>query len=222
MSWFTSDFAAFLSELEANNNRDWFNAQKGRYEKSVKEPFEAFVEELITRMQKLNPAIRITAKEAVFRIARDTRFSKDKTPYKTHMAAIISPGGRKHLADPGLYVQLNAEGVQLYTGVYEPDKDALHRIREEIADKGKKFSSLITAAEFRKHWGEMQGEKNKRIPKELEEAAAIQPLIYNKQFYFGAVFKPDWLTRQKLPETLVEYYRIAMPVIEFFRKPMAG
>jgi uncharacterized protein (TIGR02453 family) len=219
---FTPDFVAYLADLEANNEREWFHAHKARYEKSVKEPFEAFVEDLIARLQKLNPALALTAKDAIFRIARDTRFSKDKTPYKTHMAALLSNSGRKGIHEPGLYLQISPTGVDLYTGAYEPEKEALQRIREEIADRDKDFKALLADKAFKKLWGELQGEKNKRIPKELEEAAQRQPLLYNKQFYFHAQLGKSQVTHPKLAETLVEHYRVAMPLMAFFQKPMVG
>ncbi|MCB0818301.1 MAG: DUF2461 family protein, partial [Flavobacteriales bacterium] len=82
MAWFTADYQRFFKDLAAHNDRDWFHANKKRYETSVKKPFEAFVQELIDRMGKLDKQYRITPKEAIFRIHRDVRFSNDKTPYK--------------------------------------------------------------------------------------------------------------------------------------------
>ena len=105
MHFFEQDFIDFFKELQQNNHRDWFHSQKKRYENSVKQPFLIFVQEIINQMQDMDQAITMEAKEAMFRINRDIRFSKDKSPYKTHMAAIISAGGKKDMTTPGMYLQ---------------------------------------------------------------------------------------------------------------------
>jgi hypothetical protein len=103
MTCFTTDFNAFFMDLAKNNNKEWFDANRKRYESSVKKPFHAFVGEAIQRIGKLDRTVAIEPKEAIFRINRDIRFSKDKTPYKLSCSAIISPAGRKDHAVPGLY-----------------------------------------------------------------------------------------------------------------------
>jgi len=97
MSYFTKDFIKFLKGLNKNNEREWFHANKKDYVTHVKDPFKAFVQLIIDKMQKVDPTVVITPKDAIFRINRDIRFSKDKTPYKTNVSAAISAGGRKDL-----------------------------------------------------------------------------------------------------------------------------
>ena len=108
MSYFNQDFIKFFKELESNNNREWFNENKERYIHSVKDPFFSFVEEMIHRISEENDSFNIAPKEAIFRIYRDVRFSKNKLPYKTTASAIISPGGRKDFTTPGYYLELSA------------------------------------------------------------------------------------------------------------------
>ncbi|MDX1315878.1 MAG: DUF2461 domain-containing protein, partial [Eudoraea sp.] len=91
----TKDTMGFLKALKKNNNREWFNENKSRYTKSVKEPFEQFIAEMIDAVSPFFDTLAITPKDAIFRIYRDVRFSKDKSPYKTHVSAIVSPAGRK-------------------------------------------------------------------------------------------------------------------------------
>ena len=95
MAYFTKDFIDFFKELAANNKKEWFDFNRKRYEKSVKQPFAEFVQEMIDRIRADDPKVDISTKDAIFRINRDVRFSKDKTPYKTHMAAIVSARGKK-------------------------------------------------------------------------------------------------------------------------------
>ena len=101
MAYFTKDFIDFFKELAANNKKEWFDSNRQRYEKSVKQPFAEFVQEMIDRIQPDGPAVYISTKDAIFRINRDIRFSNDKTPYKTYMAALVSAKGKKDKGTPG-------------------------------------------------------------------------------------------------------------------------
>lgn len=95
MAYFDENFLKFFKSLNKNNHKEWFDKNKSTYEASVKKPFEKLVADLIFKMQKLHPGFQCEVKDAVFRINRDIRFSKDKTPYKTNVSAVICHGGRK-------------------------------------------------------------------------------------------------------------------------------
>ena len=135
MSYFSPDFIQFFKDLRSNNEREWFHANKKRFETTVKKPFESFISDVIELLSVHDKHILITPKEAIFRIYRDTRFSKDKTPYKTHMSAVVSRGGRKDLTSPGVYLECNDEHFRIYSGVYMPNSKQLQRIREAIASQ---------------------------------------------------------------------------------------
>jgi len=222
MAYFTKDFLKFIKDLSKNNNRDWFNANKSRYIEHVKEPFEAFIQVMIDEMQKLDRNVLITPRDAIFRIYRDTRFSKDKTPYKTHISAIVSRGGRKNKSSPGIYIQFSAEDARIYSGAYELDKNALQNVREGITSNLKEFNSLINDRKFKNKFGEILGEKNKRIPKEFQEIAEVQPLIANKQFYFFAKFDPEIVLDPKLTKIMIDHYKIAQPLGNFLWEASKG
>jgi uncharacterized protein (TIGR02453 family) len=215
MAWFTSDFNKFFIELAPNNNKEWFDANRKRYEKSVKEPFEAFVAEAIEQVAKVDPKVTITPREAIFRINRDVRFSKDKAPYKSRMSAVVAAGGRKDHSSGGIYFEIGPENVAFYGGQYMPDKDQLQRIREHIAANLAQFKKLRSAKAFVDHFGEIQGERNKIVPKEFKEALAKEPLIANKQFYFMAELPPKNVTSPKLVELLMEHYKAMKPMNDF-------
>lgn len=220
MTYFTKDYHKFLKDLNKNNNREWFHANKKRYETSVKNPFYDFVEVMIEQLSAIDKRIVITPKDAIFRINRDIRFSKDKTPYKTQMSAILSPGGRKNRSTPGLYIQFGVEDVRLYSGMYMVDKKVLQRIREKIVSHPKEFKKLITTKKFVNHFGEIHGEKNKRIPKEFQESAAQQPLLFNKSFYYFATFKPTIVEEPKLPKLLIDHFKAAQPLNAFLAEAL--
>ena len=217
MSHFNQDFIDFFSELTKNNTRDWFNANKPRYELSVKKPFEVFVEEMIHRINEEEDDLRITPKEAIFRIYRDVRFGKDKSPYKTHASAIISPKGRKDFTVPGWYIQLSAEDVRFYSGMHEMDKNQLQRFREHIAANMDEFDSLLKEKDFKKYFGKIYGEQNKRIPKEFQEVAVKQPLIANKQFYYFSKFEPKKILSKNFTDLLMKCYFVSRNMNNFIK-----
>lgn len=215
MSWFTADYLAFFKDLAKNNNKEWFDASKKRYDTSVKQPFEAFVAEVIKRVAKEDKRVRIEPKEAIFRINRDIRFSHDKTPYKLSRSALVTAAGRKDMNGPGIYFELGPESVSFYGGAYMPEKDQLQRIRERILDEPKKFKALYSDKTFVKLLGEVQGERNKVLPAEFKEAAAKEPLLFNKQFYYGADLPAKTVLDPKLPDILMAHYYAMRPMSEF-------
>lgn len=217
-AYFSEDYLEFLKDLAANNNRDWFHENKKRYEESVKEPFKVFIEEIINRMHAIDPEVKIVPQQAIFRINRDIRFSKDKTPYKTRNSAIIAKDGRKGMHNPGMYLELGPEHIRVYGGLYMPDKDMLYAIRKKIANEQDRFDKVINNPEFKKVFGEIQGEKNKRIPKEFKKAGEKQPLIYNKGFYYFTEIPPEYITRPDLPDLIMEKHLAAEPVRKFLHE----
>lgn len=221
MAWFKKEFIAFFKELEMNNHTEWFHENKKRYQQFVKDPFHDFVAEIISRVQKVDPEVAIQPKEAIFRINRDIRFSKDKTPYKTTVSAVVSPGGRKSLNTPGAYFELSTRGVQYYGGAYYMEKDHLQRARTIIAKDPGGFRKIINDKKFVQTFGEVQGDKNKRIPKEFEIVAAREPLIYNKSFYFGAKLDASIILSDNLADEIFNLFLIGMPFNMFFRMIMA-
>lgn len=217
MNWFTADMNAFFKDLAKNNNKEWFDANRKRYENSVKAPFEAFVAGLIQRVQKLDPAVQIQPKDAIFRINKDVRFSKDKTPYKLSATAIVSPGGKKDHGDPGIYIELGPEHVQIFGGSYTPEKDQLHMIRSKIASQLNVFKKLYSAKDFVDHFGSIQGEKNKVLPPEFKEVVKQEPLIANKQFYYNATLPAKTVSDPKLMELIMEHYKAMRPMNAFLK-----
>ena len=222
MSYFTKDFLKFFQELSKNNQREWFHANKKSYETHVKNPFKSFVQIIIDKVQAIDPTVVIAPKDAIFRINRDIRFSKDKTPYKTNVSAAISAGGRKDHSRPGIYFEMGAENFGIYIGVYMPDKTQLQNIRESIVTNPKEFEKILKDKKFKKYWGEIHGEKNKRVPKEFKEDIITQPLIANKQFYVMTKFDADKILDPKLDKIIIDHYLAAKPMGDFFYEAIHG
>lgn len=218
MIYFKKDFINFFKELETNNTKDWFDNNRKRYFESVKKPAEKFVDDLIEAYREVDPKIDISFKQAMFRINRDVRFSKDKTPYKTHVGAVVCANGKKNMTDPCLYVEIGAKELRLYSGLYMIEKERLYKLREYIAGNLNKFNKLINDKKFRGVFGKVLGDKNKRIPKEFQIAADKQPLLYNKSFYYFKKYNPDVILQSGLIEKLMNDYTVACDLNAFLRK----
>lgn len=219
MAFFTPDFLQFFIDLAPNNHKDWFDLNRKRYENSVKEPFKNFVQHMIAEIAKTDSNFKdLEAKDCIFRINRDIRFSKDKTPYKMNVSAVVAPEGKKSKAVNGIYFEFGPEHVRVYGGIYEIDKDDLLTVREGIANDIKGFQTAYTNPNFKKVFGTILGEKNKVIPKELKEAAEKEPLIFNKQWYFYAQFDAETVLDPKLDQLLLDCFEAGKPVEHYFNK----
>ncbi len=214
-SFFSPDFLQFYRDLAAHNDRDWFHANKARYEQQVKRPFEMFVDACITEMRRKDPSLTLETKDAIFRINRDVRFSKDKTPYKLCSSAVIARGGKKDTTTPGIYLELGPEKMAVYGGVYMPDKHQLGAIRNHIALNLERFSSLLNDPGFSSIYGTVHGERNKLLPKELQEAAKKQPLLFNKAFYFYTQMPAEEILSPTLVETVMMKRAAGVAMSEF-------
>lgn len=171
----------FISKLKNNNNRDWFNANKNDF-LVAKSDFEMVVNRLISKIHKFDPEIgTLAAKDCVFRIYRDVRFSKDKSPYKTNMGGFIAKGGRKGMS-AGYYLHIDTDQAFIAGGMYMPPADILKKIRQEIMYNIDEFKSIISASSFVKYFGQIEGEKLKRPPKDFPSDFADIDLLKFKSY----------------------------------------
>jgi uncharacterized protein (TIGR02453 family) len=217
MAFFKPDFLQFFIDLAPNNNKEWFDINRKRYEQIIKEPFKKFVQHLIDELSKTDEAYKnLEAKDCIFRINRDIRFAKDKSPYKMMVSAVIAPGGKKSKAINGVYFEFGPEYVRVYGGIYEIEKDDLLIIREGIAGNVAKFQKAYNNPIFTEVFGAILGDKNKIISKELKEAAEKEPLIFNKQWYFYKQFEPEILLSEDLDQVILKCYKAGRPVEEYF------
>jgi uncharacterized protein (TIGR02453 family) len=222
MSPFGPEFLRFFRGLTRRNTRTWYHAHKAEYERFVKEPFTLFVGEMIERIAAIDPAMRCEPRDAIFRLARDTRFSKDKTPYKTQAAAVIGPDGRK-TRRAAFYFQLGVTGIGVAGGVYQPDRDQLFAIREAIRDDGARLERLVQDRAFRRVWGGLQGERNVRVPPAFAAAATRHPLLYHKQFYTWVEYgHAQSVLRRDLAPFLVRHYLAGRAVFAWLTRALTG
>ena len=218
MRYFTDDYIEFFKDLGNNNNREWFQANKKRYESSVKKPFKAFTQALIDKIAEYDSRILIEPKQAISRINRDIRFSADKTPYNLHLNAFIAPNGKKDPINAGFAVRLAPDMLGIMGGMYMLSKEQLLKLRSELAEGNTELRSLIEEQKFSSRFGEVRGDKMKRIPKDLKTAAEKEPLILLKQFYYMREESADLIASNELMPTLIENYTCMKPVNDYLTK----
>ncbi|MEM6894905.1 MAG: DUF2461 domain-containing protein [Bacteroidota bacterium] len=218
----TEAYCDFFEELEDNNHKAWFHANKGRYENDVKQPFLQIVAKILPTLTTWEPRILDDPKKALFRINRDIRFSKDKSPYHTIMKAGFSPGGKKSEL-PGFYLGIDAKKVHVGGGLFMLDTTTLQKIRNTIAADPKALESIVESAEFIQNFGLLKGEKSKRMDKTLMLQAQKTPLIFNKQYYAMAEFPlAPFYGSEGLVDEVKSYFETIKPLNQYLNKILAS
>ena len=204
----TEAYYEFFIGLSSNNNKTWFDVNRGHYEKDVKQVFIGFVSSVLEKVAAVDPRFAgLDAKSCIFRINKDIRFSKDKTPYKLHCSAAVQLGGRKQMSAGGMYLEFGPELCAIYSGIYMPEKEDLIGIRNRIAENLDEFNGILEHKDFVKYFGGVLGEKNKRLDASLLAAAAQQPLIYNKQFYIRNVIDAEETMHPNFDDYVVNVWK---------------
>ena len=214
----TKAYSTFFKDLAGNNKTDWFHANKKRYENDVKNPFINLLDELLPTLSQWDERIISDAKKALFRINRDVRFSKDKSPYNLIMKAGISPNGKKSEL-PGYYLGIDAEHVHIGGGLFMVRPPELKKVRQLIADNPNELVELVAKNSFKNTFGQLKGEKAKRIDKEFIATAEKTNFIYNKQFYAFAEFPlSNFYDSDRLLDDILEHFKIIKPLNSYLNK----
>lgn len=206
---------SFLKDLKKNNNKVWFDKNKPRYEEAKKN-MEMLVEAFLVKLAAADKRYsKLKAKNCVFRIYRDVRFSPDKTPYKTHLGAGISPGGKK-VHEAGYYLHIEAGKSFLAGGIWLPDKDMLKKIRQEIVYNGKKIHKILDDKTFKKYYGALDKEyKLSRPPKGYDKAHPDIELLKYNSYIVWHKFNDKDATSASFIKELEKGARILKPMLDF-------
>lgn len=210
---------SFLRSLKSNNNKEWFDSNKNKY-MEAKEEFEAFIQKLIVGLSKFDKRIHpdMKAKDCLFRIYKDVRFSKDKTPYKTHFGAYITPGGKKSEI-AGYYFHLDPADVFIAGGNWQPMPDHLQAIRQEIDYNGDKLVKILKSKSFRTYFNELSEEdKLKTVPKGFDKEHQYLELLKLKSFvaYYRVELKK--LKSKDFDSSIIGGFKAMFPLLEFLRE----
>ena len=219
---FSPEAVKFLRSLKRNNDREWFQPRKEIYERLWRAPMIALVTALQEDMESFAPAYVQEPAKAVMRIYRDTRFSKNKTPYKTHVSAALR---RKDVSKDGgalFYMHAEESGVLVAAGVYGPSPEELRTLREHMTLHHTEFRKLMNAPAFRESMGELQGEQLTRPPKGFLPDHPAADLHRRKQFYFSVTLPAEIMTSSDLQSELTRRLKAAVPLMDFLNRPLLG
>ena len=217
---FPPEALTFLRALKKNNNRDWFQARKAVFDEKVKAPMAALVEAINAELASFAPDHVTDPKSAIYRIYRDTRFSKDKTPYKTHIAANFPRRAMQKHASAGYYFHVATDEVIAAAGVYMPGPEELLAIRTHLAANHAELTRLLAGNKIRSVAGELQGDKLSRPPKGFPNDHPAEELLRHKQWYFYTQWKPALAETPRLFKDVVNYFRVTAPVVDFLNAPL--
>ncbi len=208
----------FLKKLKKNNNREWFNTNKDLY-LEAKEDFDYFVNELIQETSEFDGSVSgLQPKDCTFRIYKDVRFSKDKTPYKTNFGAAIQQGGRKSSA-AGYYIHISPSEIFAAGGIYMPSPENLLKIRNSIAAKHKKFFGIVKSKEFIKNFKDLwQEDKLKTAPKGFAKDHIAVEYLKLKSFLTWHNFKPEDVYNKDIIKKAAKIFKSMQPFNGFLNE----
>ncbi|HSN07618.1 MAG TPA: DUF2461 domain-containing protein [Hanamia sp.] len=212
---------SFLKSLKKNNNKPWFDNNREKY-LDAKNNFEQFVEELLKKMILIDEDMKgLSAKNCCFRINRDIRFSKNKTPYKINMSAYFSKGGKKSIY-AGYYFHLQPEGNSFVGGgLWHPEATELKKIRQEIDYCFPEFKKLINAPSFKKNYGELQKDESQmlvNVPKGYEKGNPATDFLKMKSFVATKNIPDADLLSPKLGNEIIQSFKALLPLVKFINR----
>lgn len=216
-AYFGRGLFEFLAELRAHNDQEWFRANKARYEREARDPFLRFIADLRPRLQRLDPHYVADPRPvggSMMRIHRDIRFAKDKSPYKTALAARFPHAKAKEGAAPAYYLRLESGRCATGGGIWRPETDALKRIRRVIADDPKRWQRVRSRRDFRSGCG-MAGESLKRPPKGFDPTHPFIEDIKRKDFAVSVPLSERDVCAADFLDRVVADYREAAPFMRF-------
>ncbi len=222
LAYFRPEAIAFLRNLARHNDREWFHPRKAQFEAELKEPMLAVVRKVTEAMLDFAPAFVRPAEKCLFRIYRDTRFSNDKRPYKSHVAAWWSHQGLERTSGAGYYFHISPKEVIIAAGAYMPEKDQLSQIRHWLLDHHAEFRKLLEKPTVQKHFVEFEGNPLTRPPKGFPSEHTGMDLIRCRQWGLAATLPPATALKKDFAATLIKYFKVAAPMVDALNTPIAA
>jgi len=208
----------FLAKLKENNNREWFNENKNLYIESQQNVI-SFLEDLIKEIAEFDQELaKLDAKKSLFRIYRDTRFSKDKIPYKTNFGASLGMG--KGSQKGGYYFHAEPGKSFIAGGIYMPESSVLKEVRKEISLYGDNFIKILNHKDFKKHFPELdQDDKLKKIPQGFEKEDPMAEYLKLKSFIVVYNLKDEEILDKNSAKNIAEIFKLMKPLNDFLNTP---
>ncbi len=210
----------FLRDLKANNNKEWFDQNRKRYDK-VKLDYISLAGTLLDQMKHIDPSLEmLTAKDCIFRINRDIRFSADKSPYKTNLGIVLQPGG-KRLTRAAYYFHIEEGACFAGGGLWMPEGPLLQKVRQEIHYFYPDLVEILGNKDFKKIYGDLDiepGQKLSRPPKGYFASDPAIEYIKLKSFTASTLVANNLLTSEKLVSTIAGYFEVLKPLIKYINR----
>lgn len=219
---FTSRTLAFLRALERNNRREWFHARKDRFEADVRGPMVALVERMAVELAAFAPDLVASPRASLYRPYRDTRFSADKAPLKTHIGAIFPHRLLPKHEGAGFYVEVAPRHVWFGGGMYMPSGAVLYQVREHIAAEHLRLSRIVGSPAFVRTFGELEGERLQRVPRGFASDQPAAAFLKYKQFLAGCERPAEFSTSPAFYRTLVAAFKTLAPLVAFLNEPLVA
>jgi uncharacterized protein (TIGR02453 family) len=218
---FSPDALAFLRALKRNNRRDWFQPRKEKYESLIKAPMLELVNALNAEFARFAADYITPPEKAVYRIYRDTRFSHDKTPYKTHIAAIFPRHTAVRREGAVFYLHFTEKDLLVFGGVYSPERDELLAYRGLLQEHHQELEEILRDKKLRRTVGRLQGEQLSRMPKGFPPCHPAEGLLRHRQWYLEAILDIKLLTTPRLLPELARRLEVMAPFVSFLNRPFA-
>ena len=210
----------FLEQLAKNNNKPWFDKHRDEYQ-AAKVDFDTFVDELLVKLTPLEPALsNLKAKDCTFRIFRDVRFSKDKTPYKAHFGAFLSKGGRKYEGS-GYYLHIEPGKSFAGGGLWVPQGPLLKAVRQEIDYNFDEFTKILNHKDFKKYFKKLEGEQLKTLPQGYTTDNPAIAYLKMKSFTVGHPIPDKDLTSKGFSSKCAAIFSAMKPLVDFLDRSMS-
>ena len=219
---FTPEAIAFLRALKRNNDRDWFKARKDRYETLLRGPMIALIDRLAADFRLFAPDLVADPKVSLYRIYRDTRFSENKTPLKTHIAAVFPCRGLAKHQGAGLYLEVAPAWVWVGGGMYAPDTSQLHAVREHIAGNARRLTAMVESPTFHRTVGRLDGERLQRVPRGFPVDHEAAEYLKFRQFLAGRQFPASFASSPGFYRGVLNVFRQVAPLTRFLNEPLVG
>jgi uncharacterized protein (TIGR02453 family) len=219
---FTARTLAFLRALERNNRREWFRARKDRYDAEVRAPMAALVERLAEDFAAFAPDLVANPRVSMYRPYRDTRFSPDKAPIKTNIAAVFPHRLLPRHEGAGFYVEVAPHHVWYGGGMYMPSGPVLHQVREQIAAGHTRLSRILRTAAFVRTFGALDGEQLQRVPRGYPPDHPAGQFLKYKQFLAGCERPAEFATTPGFYRALVGAFKTLAPLVQFLNEPLVA
>jgi len=212
---FTSKTISFLRALKRNNRREWFVPRKEQYEAHVRAPMVQLIERLAGDLPSFAPELACDPKMSLFRVYRDTRFSSDKRPYKTHVAARFPIRTFPRGEGAGLYMEIAPGWVWMGGGMYMPTTADLHDIRAQIVSSYPRFHRLVTSPSFKRTVGELAGDRLARMPLGYAKDHLAAHYLQFKQFLGACEYDVSLATSKRFYSELLKVFKGVAPLVQF-------